>query len=308
METDFPSIYRSGLENNRTIVTGYLLAVVSAIAYSAKGIFAKLIYGYGVDPLTLLALRFVIALPFFWLTLIFYPSAKLRPRDGFYLVLSGLTGLYAAAIADFYGLLYIDASLERTILYTYPAIVVLWAAVFFNEKLVVKKIAAMAVTYLGLALAVKLFGGGLKAHYLGVALVLFSAVIYSLSYIITEVLGRRVSAVKISAYSTTAACFAFLGTWHGRSVPHEPGVWGLLVVLAVFSTYVPVLALVLSIKRIGASRAALISFIGPVSTAVLANIVLGETMDIAQIAGMCLVITGVIALSYDKRVRAQTRA
>lgn len=292
------------MENNRTIVTGYLLAVVSAIAYSAKGIFAKLIYGYGVDPITLLALRFALALPFFWLTFFFYPSGRISARDGFFLALSGLLGLYAAAIADFYGLLYIDASLERIILYTYPAIVVVWSAVFFKEKLGKRKLFSMAFTYAGLALAVKLFGGGfLKAHYLGVALVLFSAVIYSLSYIITEVLGRSVSGVKISAYTTTAACFAFLGTWHGKSVPHEPQVWGLLLILAVFSTYIPVLALVLSIKRIGASRAALVSFIGPVSTAVLANIVLGETMDISQIAGMGLVITGVLVISSEKRVK-----
>lgn len=291
------------MENDRTIVTGYILAVVSAVAYSAKGIFAKLIYGYGVDPVTLLALRFAIALPFFWLTFFFYPSARIRPRDGVFLALSGLLGLYAAALADFYGLLYIDASLERIILYTYPAIVVVWASLFFKEKLGVRKVAAMAVTYLGLALAVKLFGGGLKAHYLGVALVLFSAVIYSLSYIITEVLGRSVSSVKISAYTTTAACFAFLGTWHGKTVPHEPGVWLLLLVLAVFSTYVPVLALVLSIKRIGASRAALVSFVGPVSTAILANIVLGETMDVYQVAGMCLVIGGVLAISSEKRAK-----
>ncbi len=292
------------MENDRTIVTGYILAAVSAIAYSAKGIFAKLIYGYGMDPVTLLALRFAIALPFFWLTFFFYPSGKIRPRDGVYLALSGLLGLYIAAIADFYGLLYIDASLERIILYTYPAIVVVWAALFFKERLGKRKVAAMALTYLGLALAVKLFGGGLKAHYLGVALVLFSAVIYSLSYIITEVLGRSVSGVKISAYTTTAACFAFLGTWHGKSVPHEPQVWWLLLVLAVFSTYVPVLALVLSIKRIGASRAATVSFIGPVSTAVLANIVLGETMDLSQVAGMCLVITGVLVISSEKRAKA----
>lgn len=291
------------MENDRTIVTGYVLAVVSAVAYSAKGIFAKLIYGYGVDPVTLLALRFTLALPFFWLTFLFYPSDRIRVRDGVLLALSGLLGLYAAALADFYGLLYIDASLERVILYTYPAIVVVWAALFFKERLGARKIAAIAVTYLGLALAVKLFGGGLKAHYLGVALVLFSAVIYSLSYIITEVLGRRVSSVKISAYTTTAACFAFLGTWHGKTVPNEPGVWLLLLVLAVFSTYVPVLALVLSIKRIGASRAALVSFIGPVSTAILANIVLGETMDMYQVAGMCLVIAGVLAISSEKRTK-----
>ena len=42
-----------------------LLAVLGAIAFSGKAIIVKLAYRHGVDPITLLALRMLIALPFF---------------------------------------------------------------------------------------------------------------------------------------------------------------------------------------------------------------------------------------------------
>lgn len=293
---------------DRRTLSGYLLAATSAITFSAKGIFVKVIYGYGVDPVTLLALRFVLAMPFFWAAVFFFPSGKVGRKDALILVLSGLLGLYLAALADFWGLLYIDASLERVILYTYPAMVVLLSSIFFKERLGGKKVFSIAMTYAGLFIALKLYKGGVSAHNFGAALIIFSAIVYSFSYILTQVLGKRISGVKISAYSTTAATFAFLASWHGKTVPQEPEVWGLILLLAFFSTFVPVLTLALGIKRIGASRAALVSFIGPVSTAILAHIILGESLDAVQLGGMGLVIAGVLLISSEKPEEAEAKA
>lgn len=290
----------------RTDMAGYLLVAASAITFSAKGIIAKLIYVNGIDPVTLLALRFSMALPLFWLTLYFYPSEKTGIKDLLILAASGLLGLYGAALADFYGLTYIDASLERIILYSYPAIVVVWAAVFFKERLSLKKTASIIMTYTGLMLALKVFGGTISIDIrTGALLVLFSALIYSFSYIITEALSKRVSGVKISTYTMTAATFAFLGTWQFETVPSEAGTWWLLILMAVLCTYVPVLTITLGIKRIGAERAAIVSFIGPVSTAILAYVVLGEKLDMVQIAGMAVVLAGVFMLSTEGRRKNQ---
>jgi len=93
----------------RSQIEGYIFAVVSSVSFSAKGIFAKIIYAYGVEPVTLLALRFAIAAPFFWLLVLVFPSGRTRTRDVAILVFSGFIGIYAAALCDFYGLLYLDA-------------------------------------------------------------------------------------------------------------------------------------------------------------------------------------------------------
>jgi len=110
----------------------------------------------------------------------------------------------------------------------------------------------------------------------------------------------------LASFAPPAATFAFLAQWRGRYVPEEPGAWVLLAALALVSTFIPVLTLALGIKRIGASKAALVSFIGPVSTAVLAWLILGEEMDLVQLAGMGLVIAGVLAISFDKSGKGRT--
>src|SRR3990170_3722572 len=216
---------------------GYLLVAVSAITFSAKGIFAKVLYSYGLDPLTLLALRFLLTLPFFWGLMLLYPSERIGLKDLLILILSGLL------------------------------------------------------------LACKVFNGNFNSHLWGVALVFFSAVVYAVSYLITEVLGKRVSSVKITTYSATAATFAFVGTWHGAYVPDNLEVWGIIFIMAFASTFIPFITLTIGIKRIGASRAAIVSSIGPVSTAMLAYVILGEQMDLIQVIGMGLVLTGVLIIS-----------
>ena len=284
---------------NRTII-GYLLVIISAIAVSIKGIFAKMLYSYGLDPLTLLAMRYTIALPMFWGLLYFYPSDRVTLKDHLLLILSGVLGLYLAGIADFYGLLYIDVSLERTILYSYPTMMVLLTGFLFNEKMDARKIVALMLTYGGLLLSMKVYSSGFKGDMLGEGLVFLAAFVYSLSYLLTAALSKRISSAKISAYSTTAVTFAFVGTWHGTSVPHEPRIWGVLFLIALISTFIPVVALTVGIKRIGASRAAIASSIGPVSTAVLAYFILGERMDFIQLVGMVLVLVGILVISFGK--------
>ncbi|MBI2400764.1 MAG: DMT family transporter [Deltaproteobacteria bacterium] len=292
-------------KDKRKELTGYALVAASAITFSAKGIFAKLLYRYGIDPVTLLALRFAMSMPLFWAAVLFFPSERVSWKDIFYVGLSGFLGLYLAALADFYGLLYIDASLERVILYAYPAFVIVWTTLFFKEPMTRRKLFSLGLTYLGLALVMKVFQGVERAQMIGAALVLFSAVIYSLSYIFTEVFSRKVSGVKMSAYATTAAAFAFLGTWGAGAgtIPTEAGAWWLLGALAIVSTFIPVLTINLGIKRIGASRAAIASFIGPVSTAVLAWAVLGESLEPVQLAGMILVMAGVLVVSFERKVK-----
>lgn len=296
------------MQRNKNSAAGYSLAVLASVAFSAKSILAKLLFGYGVDPETLLALRFLLAAPLFWLALYFFPGPKVSVKDMAILALSGFIGLFCAAMANFYGLLYIDASLERIILYVYPSIVAILTLIFFKEKAGAGFWGSIAVIYAGLAITLKLHEGVGRSEFLGASLVFISAVIFAVSYLITESIGRRVSSVRMSAYTTTTATFAFVGAWafEGAPIPASYDVWWLLLIMAVVCTFIPVLATVMCIKKIGARRAAVAGMIGPVSTVMLAYLILGETIDAVQAIGMTLVMAGVLAISLQKETVTDT--
>ncbi|MBC7172788.1 MAG: DMT family transporter, partial [Polyangiaceae bacterium] len=74
-------------------------------------------------------------------------------------------------------------------------------------------------------------------------------------------------------------------------------VYALTAATGIVATVLPAFALTAGMKRLGASRAALIGTIGPVSTLLLAHWVLDEPLTAIQIGGSVLVLVGVWIIS-----------
>src|SRR6187551_2272488 len=138
----------------RTRLIGALLVFLSSIAFSTKAILVKLAYRQGIDSVSLLALRFGFAAPFFAYAAF---GARLRGRvpspltrrDGGAIVVLGVLGYYLASLSDFIGLRYISAGLERLILFVYPTLVVVLEAGLFKIQLGRRQKVALFITYAG---------------------------------------------------------------------------------------------------------------------------------------------------------------
>jgi drug/metabolite transporter (DMT)-like permease len=135
---------------------GIALAVFGTVAFSLRPVLIKLAYGYVRDPITLIALRMMFSLPFF------LAAALWSTRGGRGPVLSlrellavfglGAIGYYIASTLDFLGLQYVTAGVGRLLLFLYPTIVVLLSAAFFQKPIRRRDVAALIVTYAGVAL------------------------------------------------------------------------------------------------------------------------------------------------------------
>ena len=134
---------------------GIALAILAAFGFSFKAIFVKLAYPYGVDPITLLALRMVFALPvFLWVGLTVSRGVPaLSRRDWIGVIAMGLAGYYAASVFDFLGLQYISAGLERLILFTYPTLTLLFGMALTRRLASRREVLALALCYLGIGAA-----------------------------------------------------------------------------------------------------------------------------------------------------------
>jgi drug/metabolite transporter (DMT)-like permease len=91
-------------------------------------------------------MRMLYALPFFVLMALWshrrFPL-RLRARDLGALAVLGFFGYYVSSYADFLGLRYISAALERIVLYTYPMLVVIFAAVGARQRPAPRLLAAL---------------------------------------------------------------------------------------------------------------------------------------------------------------------
>ena len=288
--------------------TGLLLALVGAVAFSAKAIIVKLAYRYGVDAVTLIMYRMLFALPLF--VLMAWWAGRGRPalarRDRLGVLGLGFCGYYLASTLDFAGLQTISASLERLILYLNPTLVLLLGLLLFRRRILAGQALGMALSYAGVLLVFwheAALGGGAAA--IGALLVFLSALSYAVYLIYSGELVQRLGALRLVGLATSVACvlcilqFVLLRPMAAALV--APPVLWLSVLNATLCTAVPVLLVMMAIERIGAAQSAQAGMVGPMSTILMGVLLLGEPFTAWIGAGTLLVLAGIFVFSRAVR-------
>src|SRR5712691_3492120 len=154
---------------------GVLLIIVSAASFGTLPIFTRLAYRAGAEPVTLLALRFALAS----IVMVAIIAARKIPfprgRTLLGLVLMGAIGYVGQSLAYFTALTMASAALVALLLYLYPALVTLLAALFFKERLTFAKMGAILLALVGTTLTIGPIGSG---RVLGILLGIGAALIY----------------------------------------------------------------------------------------------------------------------------------
>lgn len=284
---------------------GLLLALLAAFGFSLKAIFIKLAYPYGVDAITLLALRMGFALPvFLWVGLAEHKAgAALSRQDWGKLFLLGCLGYYGASILDFWGLEYISAGLERLILFTYPTLTILIGVLFQGKAFTRREGVAIALCYTGIGFAFMhdLNLGDTRSVLIGGALVFASSVSYAFYLSGSGPMIARLGAMRFAAlamlFSSAVTLIHFLGVQPLTAFIQPLPVYGWALAMALFATVIPVFALSAAIRRIGAGPASLFGMVGPILTIGFGWWLLGEPISIEQSIGAIFVVLGILIVS-----------
>lgn len=265
-------------------------------------IFAKVAYADGADVLTVLAVRFAVA-GVCMLALAVARGAQLpRGRTLAALMALGGVGYVAQALAYFSALTMASAGLVALLLYVYPAIVTVAAALIFGERLTPLKVAALVVALTGTALTLGDIGGGRP---LGIVLALAAAVAYATYILVSSRVVPRAGAIPAATVVMLAAA-AVLGTAvaiAGPSVPQTLQGWGAIGGLALVSTVVAMVTFFAGLQRIGPADASTVSTVEPVVTVALAALVLHESLSVVQLIGGALIVAAVVVLARAGRPR-----
>lgn len=303
-------------------VIGVVLAIVGSMFFSFKGVFIKLAYinSPSLEPITLLVIRMGIVMPLyvliaFWAYRQFrrkHPNTKLTIRHYIVGGLIGLIGYYLAAILDFSGLQFITAQLERLILFTYPAFVMILGALFFGKRLRFRGMVFMGLAYLGLAL---IFLQGSIASgeqaYLGTVLVLGAAISFAMFQLLAAGQIKILGASLFTCVAMIAAGFGILCQFVVQSVRvgnidnlliQPPKIWMIGAGIALISTLLPSFLINIALGRIGAQMVAVIGMVSPLSTILLAVTLLGEPFGFIDALGTAITILGIGLFTwFDRR-------
>ena len=290
---------------------GILFALIGTILFSTKAIFVKLAYRYDVDAISLLLLRMLFAIPFYMISLIIFRN-QLYISEGWkrkwlvILVATALLGYYLSSLFDFIGLRYIDASIERLILYIFPSIVVLLSFFIFKERIRGVILLVLLLTYVGLILVFipELSEVNLENDFWkGTLYIGITAITFALFYLGNQYLIPKLGALQFTNISMIIAGVAVIIHYTVVSnslsmklfaLPFAVYVYGFL--MAFVSTVIPSYFVSYSIKYIGASNSSIVSSFGPIATIILAYFVLGERLTGIQLLGGAIIIVSISLL------------
>jgi drug/metabolite transporter (DMT)-like permease len=217
----------------------------------------------------------------------------------------GIAGYALEAALFFMALARIDASLTELLLYAYPALVTVVALARRTHAPSGRLIGALGLASSGLVLVL---GGSVAAGVDGAGLLLGlgAAVVYAGYVLAGERVVAGVHPIVLAALVSTVAATAFTVAGLAGADLHLPassGGMGVVVLVALGATVVPMAALFTGIRRVGAPTASIVSTLEPVVTVILAVAFLGEQLSLAEMLGAAGVVAAVRLLQPRRSAR-----
>ena len=276
---------------------GITCSVVSAIGLGTLAIFVKTGLAMGMAPLQIIQYRFTFGaiMLFAWIGLTNPGLLKIRPRTLGKAAILGM-GIYPFQSWFFIkSLQYIPAATTSLIYYLYPLATTLIAVVFMGLR-------PGRIVYQSLLLI--LAGCGLVFYHAfaqsidmrGVWFALACMATFSVYLTMVQLFTRNEDAKRLCLWVILFMALVFSCLSSPLTILDQPFEgWIIAIGLGLLPSALAISLLYRAVESIGSAYTAMFSTIEPVTTVLLAALILGEPTDGIQMAGMVLIIAGIIA-------------
>jgi len=300
-------------------VRGLLKVMAAAGAMGTLGPVAALAYGEGIGPATFSALRAGIGAAILGALILsgLQPSVSLaRLPDGQRVRLAlavAVNGLMNLVLFFAFGAMAIG--LVMAVFYCYPVLVALMSAALGRERLTPVRILSLGIACAGLALVL---GGqlGPEAHATaaGIALAGIAATCHAI-YLVTirggfdDVPGVQATSLVLAGglvISGTAA-LAISGVGIAGEWLVSPVAWAAILCAGTFGA-LPKVWVMGGVRLIGSTRAAVALLMEPVVAVVVAELVLGQQLTAAELAGGAAILVAVVLAQLPTTARSALTA
>ena len=285
---------------------GAACALLAAAIWGGVFVVSKYVLDY-VPPVTLVAVRYAVALAVLWPILARSGHKPVSRSDLPELAAIGFVGFGVSIVAQFAGTRLSSAANGALITTATPALVVLFAYLILGEALSRRRLLGLALATLGVLVVADPRAASLSPDLLlGNALLAIAALTWALYSVLAKRATRRHSVLTVTTY---AAIFGLLAT--APLAPIELSVAGLpadlppLVILGIL--YIGVVSTAgafylwnKGLALLDASVVAVLFFAQPVVGSVLGWLVLGEELGAAFFLGGALIVAGVAVVSTER--------
>lgn len=286
--------------------TATLLILTAGTCWGTMGIFVRHFNAWGIGSMEIGTLRMLMGLMFTGVYLL-APSRcgalKVRFRDLWCFVGTGVGSLFFMNLTYFTALQYTSLAVAGVLLYTAPIFVMLLSALLFREKITRRKVLALVMAFCGCALVSGL-GGGSHVSLTGLLLGLGAGI----SYAMYSLFGRAAIQRGYGSWTMTFYSFFFCALasvffcdWQTVAVAAvQPAQLLWIVAMGVVTAFVPYVLYSRGLEAVENSRAAILASMEPVMATILSVTVYAEPMSVSAACGMALVLAAIILLAVQK--------
>jgi drug/metabolite transporter (DMT)-like permease len=290
---------------------GVLAAAAAALLFGINGTVSKLALETGLPSTRLVTIRSAgSAVCLLLVVLVTRPrNLAVDRRELGFLAVAGVVGIGVVQWFYFTAISRLPVGIALLLEYLAPVFVALWVRFGRGEPVRSSLWGALGLCLVGLALVAQVWNGR-TLDGLGVLAGLAAAVSLAVYYLTGEHgLGRR-DPVSLAAYTFTAAAlfwmvvrppwtfdWSVLGEDVALPGPFDDALVPLGALVAwniVLGTVVPYLLVLVAIRHVGSTRTGLLGMAEPVTSGIVAWVVLSESLAPIQLAGGAVVLVGIV--------------
>lgn len=283
--------------------SAYALMIIAVAMWATSGPFAELAYRENATVIEVTAFAFLIGFLILLALVAIFDRKSLRieakdflPFIGFSLVAGVLLNLAWFGAIDQTGV-----AITIVLNYSYPSMVTIASVFLFKEAFTTQKALALPLTLLGCVLVAggEEIGQGLSFNWLGVGLGLASAVATAVYYLWGKKFEEKYSPNTVVLYLfaiSTIFLVAFANPFELAKTSISGAGWFWILNVAFWSGVLGFIPSMVALKHLEASKASIVASVEPVFAVVLAFVLISEGISLVQVAGVGMVVFGVVLL------------
>jgi drug/metabolite transporter (DMT)-like permease len=286
---------------------GYLFIAIATLCWGAAATFGKAIFngslfsGHSmISPLVLSQTRTTFAgvlLSLFLLARDGLQAFKISSRDLLLCVLIGTLGVAGSNYFYYLAIQKTTVAIAITVQYTAPVWVLLYMVVRHRQKATPRRLMAVLLALVGIALTIRLFHSDTSLNWWGVGAATLAAFSFSFYNVAGQGLVTRNHPLTVMSYALLGAALMWIildPPWRLAALRFSGMQWSFLFLFACFSMLLPYIFYFTGLKYLDPTRAVITSCLEPVFATLFAVIFVHEAVRGLQVVGIAAVLAATV--------------
>ncbi|MCQ2586261.1 MAG: DMT family transporter [Treponema sp.] len=274
--------------------------LLAGILWGTTGVFRRLLDSIGLNTISVVFIRSLIALICFTVTLLIRDrnAFKIKLKDLWCFIGTGLVSFLLFTLCYFKAMTLMSLSTAAILLYSAPCFVILISIPCFHEKINAAKIIALVLAFAGCCLVSGIGSGENHLSALGILCGLGSGICYALYSIFSRfALNRGYSSLTINFYTSLLATLGALCLGGWQSLPEcfsSSSAVLISVSTGIVTCFLPYMLYTYGLTGVENGKASIIASIEPVVATLMGILIFGESLSLMSLCGIVLVLSAIV--------------